>query len=165
VLREGLRACHAVLLVGTPQTGQARPVKGPLEIAQLYRRPVVTAWVAGDGPEEAEPDGTRTESVDTSDLRGERYVAALPRLVTLLAQVEESRSLVAPADPAAPIAGAQKVAPRNPYKGLRAFQGEDAGDFFGRERLVAELLTTCRCSTAGAPAPAGKVSPRRPTCS
>jgi WD40 repeat protein/transcriptional regulator with XRE-family HTH domain len=29
--------------------------------------------------------------------------------------------------------------PRNPYKGLRAFRGEDAGDFFGRELLIAEL--------------------------
>jgi basic membrane lipoprotein Med (substrate-binding protein (PBP1-ABC) superfamily)/DNA-binding SARP family transcriptional activator len=31
---------------------------------------------------------------------------------------------------------------RNPYKGLRPFAEEDAGDFFGRERLVAELLAS-----------------------
>jgi basic membrane lipoprotein Med (substrate-binding protein (PBP1-ABC) superfamily)/DNA-binding SARP family transcriptional activator len=31
---------------------------------------------------------------------------------------------------------------RNPYKGLRSFAEEDAGDFFGRERLVAELLAS-----------------------
>src|SRR5207247_22419 len=30
--------------------------------------------------------------------------------------------------------------PRNPYKGLHAFQQEDAHDFFGRERLIDELL-------------------------
>ncbi len=29
---------------------------------------------------------------------------------------------------------------RNPYKGLHAFQEADAGDFFGRERLVEQLL-------------------------
>src|SRR5207249_3706457 len=29
---------------------------------------------------------------------------------------------------------------RNPYKGLRAFTANDAGDFFGRERLVDELV-------------------------
>ena len=29
---------------------------------------------------------------------------------------------------------------RNPYKGLRAFQKDDAADFYGRERLVAEVL-------------------------
>ncbi len=28
----------------------------------------------------------------------------------------------------------------NPYKGLRAFRGSDAGDFFGRERLVERLV-------------------------
>ena len=31
---------------------------------------------------------------------------------------------------------------RNPYKGLRPFAEEDAGDFFGRERLVAEILAS-----------------------
>lgn len=30
--------------------------------------------------------------------------------------------------------------PRNPYKGLRAFTAEDAGDFFGREQQVEALL-------------------------
>jgi transcriptional regulator with XRE-family HTH domain len=34
------------------------------------------------------------------------------------------------------------VTPRNPYKGLRAFRAEDAGDFFGREALVAELVAS-----------------------
>ena len=31
---------------------------------------------------------------------------------------------------------------RNPYKGLRPFAEEDAGDFFGREGLVAEILAS-----------------------
>src|SRR5947209_11978011 len=31
--------------------------------------------------------------------------------------------------------------PRNPYKGLRAFQESDAGDFFGREDLASRLLS------------------------
>lgn len=49
-----------------------------------------------------------------------------------------SRS-VAPAPPSTPLA---EVQPRNPYKGLRAFSGADAGDFFGREALVADLVHT-----------------------
>ncbi len=32
--------------------------------------------------------------------------------------------------------------PRNPYKGLHAFTTEDTADFFGRERLISELITT-----------------------
>lgn len=39
---------------------------------------------------------------------------------------------------------------RNPYKGLRAFTGADAGDFFGREGLIDSLLTAI-----GAAPPAG----------
>ncbi len=34
----------------------------------------------------------------------------------------------------------QLLEPENPYKGLRAFQSIDAGDFFGREKLTARLL-------------------------
>ena len=40
----------------------------------------------------------------------------------------------------------------NPYKGLRSFQEQDAGDFFGRESLVARLqerLTSANTDTAG----------------
>ena len=32
------------------------------------------------------------------------------------------------------------TAVRNPYKGLRAFEEPDVGDFFGREELVEQLL-------------------------
>ncbi|MFL5624074.1 MAG: serine protease, partial [Ktedonobacteraceae bacterium] len=34
--------------------------------------------------------------------------------------------------------------PRNPYKGLHPFRKDDAGDFFGREQLVAELIETTK---------------------
>lgn len=40
----------------------------------------------------------------------------------------------------APAAEAPAAGVRNPYKGLRAFSEEDAEDFFGRERLVEQLL-------------------------
>lgn len=45
-------------------------------------------------------------------------------------------------DPAGPLAGstAAVVDASNPYKGLRAFDSSDAGSFFGRERLVSELI-------------------------
>ncbi|MGH2410753.1 MAG: helix-turn-helix domain-containing protein, partial [Chloroflexota bacterium] len=37
--------------------------------------------------------------------------------------------------------------PRNPYKGLRAFRAADAGDFFGRETLIAELAASMHAFT------------------
>src|SRR5207245_556409 len=39
-----------------------------------------------------------------------------------------------------PSGAAPEQDPRNPYKGLRAFTANDTGDFFGRERLVDELV-------------------------
>ena len=36
------------------------------------------------------------------------------------------------------------VVPRNPYKGLRAFHEEDAGDFFGRQQLFTEIIERLR---------------------
>lgn len=38
--------------------------------------------------------------------------------------------------------------PRNPYKGLRAFTSNDAGDFFGRDQLVQGLIQTLEKFTA-----------------
>lgn len=38
-----------------------------------------------------------------------------------------------------------ETAPPNPYKGLRAFEEADAGDFFGRDDLVDEIVTRLRC--------------------
>jgi WD40 repeat protein len=41
---------------------------------------------------------------------------------------------------------------RNPYRGLRAFEAEDAADFFGRKELTAKLLGSLTdCRTTGLP--------------
>lgn len=72
-VRGGVRASHAVLLLGTPRVARARPVKVALGIAQLYRRPVVAVWIEGD-------DGEAEQvAVEAIDLRGERYGAGWPR--------------------------------------------------------------------------------------
>ncbi len=139
-LRAGVRACRAVLCVGAVGTVYAHPAAATLEVAEVYRRPVVIAWLEGDD-DDHRSDMPLMERVYTLDLRGERYAAALPRLVALLEQVEEFVGIplepVERDDPAAPTVGAP---PRNPYKGLRTFREEDANDFFGRAALVAELV-------------------------
>ncbi|MDJ0923108.1 MAG: BTAD domain-containing putative transcriptional regulator [Acidimicrobiia bacterium] len=49
-----------------------------------------------------------------------------------------------------------EVEERNPYKGLRAFEESDAGDFFGREMLVTELVqAVARHRLVGAVGPSG----------
>ena len=54
-----------------------------------------------------------------------------------LRRLEESLLLADMGEPPAPPAG---PAARNPYKGLRPFGEDDAGDFFGRDPLVRELV-------------------------
>ncbi len=151
-LRAGVRACRAVLCVSAPGTGQARPVTAAREVAGVYRRPVVTILLEGAEGTDADnsADAPLAEREGTLDLRGTRYATALPFLVGLLEQVEEC--VIAPAEFAeatalgGPIAmdPATQVASRNPYKGLRAFREDDAGDFFGRAALVADLVAAVR---------------------
>src|SRR5262249_43804702 len=65
-----------------------------------------------------------------------------------------------------PQSGDAPFIPRNPYKGLRAFREEDAGDFFGRHDLIAALLTAltatspalCRFLAVVGPSGSGKSS-------
>ena len=46
--------------------------------------------------------------------------------------------------------------PRNPYKGLRAFTRDDAGDFFGREYMVKKLVDIVELLVIEQPATPGK---------
>jgi len=63
-------------------------------------------------------------------------------------------------DPRAPTPAVRWGA-RNPYKGLRAFEEEDAADFFGRQRLVGRLvaaLASSRLLALVGPSGSGKSS-------
>ncbi len=62
----------------------------------------------------------------------------------------ELRSCLLPAVPA-PRTPDRAVAARNPYKGLRAFGEADAGDFFGRGRIVERLVARLTTPTSSGP--------------
>ena len=66
------------------------------------------------------------------DARESRYERAVPELVELLNTASSTP----------PKAPELDFEPRNPYKGLRAFTGDDAHDFFGRDTLINELAVT-----------------------
>jgi WD40 repeat protein/transcriptional regulator with XRE-family HTH domain len=142
-LREGLRACRAVLLLYSAGVGLHREITQALETTALYDRPLITACLGGEGEATVVPLVPAGEGC-AIDLRGPLYATALPELAALLTNI------MGPEPP--PAAGGRLApAPRNPYKGLRAFRAEDTGDFFGRERLVAQLLeVTERCNQPGA---------------
>src|SRR5260370_9662840 len=66
------------------------------------------------------------------DARESRYETAVPELVGVLNKA--SSTPVKPPE--------LDFEPRNPCKGLRAFSGDDAHDFFGRDTLINELTAT-----------------------
>jgi formylglycine-generating enzyme required for sulfatase activity len=78
-------------------------------------------------------------SIADRDLRG--TLASLTRAPDGVATAEELRRAI---DALAHPALAQQSLSENPYRGLRAFDREHAGVFFGREREVAELLDRLR---------------------
>ncbi len=108
----------------TPENGQSTKEEG---IRQLV-------WV---GDEPAEPQHYGWRATTWVDAHSTQYTAALDAIEANLSQ---QRSISALLGPSHAIPEEEQKEPRNPYKGLRAFTANDAGDFFGRERLVDELV-------------------------
>ncbi len=96
----------------------------------MFGRRIVPLWAHG----EQWMDSVRMNMVSTQriDLREGHYQQGVQELLALLSELPEP--------PAERPTGEYTFEPRNPYKGLRAFNSADAGDFFGRERLVSEML-------------------------
>jgi WD40 repeat protein len=134
-VREAIRNAPAVVLVATPHTRRSRSVKQELQIAEMYQRSIYLFWVQGNHLMEVMPTGW--SHLPAIDARAERYPQALQELTQALGRKTALTLLpVSPIEePAIPLAS-----PRNPYKGLQAFRTEDAEDFFGRDRLIEELL-------------------------
>ena len=132
--RRGIRAADIVLLVASPHARSSRVVKEHLQIASMYRRPVLCIWAAGDDIAEVLP--LLEEQTAIIDARQGRYETALDELVAYLERELPDTS----ADESYLTESAGDLRePRNPYKGLRAFTRDDAADFFGRDALIAEL--------------------------
>jgi len=128
-LRTAIRAARAVLLIASPNARSSRYVRDELRIAELYQRPVYPLWIAGTHWMDAVPLGWG--GAQYIDARENRYETAMPELVGLLNTATSTAASVSEPD----------FEPRNPYKGLRAFNSDDASDFFGRDTLINELAT------------------------
>jgi hypothetical protein len=129
-LRTAIRAAQAVLLITSPNARSSRYVRDELRIAEMYQRPIYPLWIAGTQWMDAVPLGWG--GAQYIDARESRYETAMLELVGIL----NKASLTPPKAPEL------DFEPRNPYKGLRAFTGEDAHDFFGRDTLINELAAT-----------------------
>ncbi len=145
-LREAIRGAPAVLLVASSHTRSSRYVADELRIAELYGRRVCPLWVEGEQWMECVPLGWG--GLQYLDARGDGYEAALDALATEVPHHRDQQVAGSAPAPASPPAAGE---PRNPYKGLRPFTGADAGDFFGRERLVGTLLAVLPAAGSDAP--------------
>src|SRR5262249_42863210 len=104
---------------------------------EIYRRIIYPVWATGEEWNDCIPLSLSAEHY--VDARGERYAAGLAELAATLAVKEHTFATWDGGGEAAPL-----VEPRNPYKGLRAFSEGDAGDFFGRGAIVADLVAALR---------------------
>jgi len=129
-LRTSIRAARAVLLIASPNARSSRYVRDELRIAELYQRPMYPLWITGTQWMDAVPLGWG--GAQYIDARESRYETAMPELVELLNKTSSTPAKAPELD----------FEPRNPYKGLRAFTGDDAHDFFGRDTLINELAAT-----------------------
>ncbi len=153
-IRDAIRDTAALLLVASPQTRSSRYIVDELHIAELYGRRIYPLWIEGTQWIECIPLGWG--GLQHLDARGERYDAALATLTTELERqgdtfVPALLSAKPPAPPKPDPPQAPEIAPRNPFKGLRAFTSADAGDFFGRVGLVNALLAALAREDAAAP--------------
>jgi hypothetical protein len=145
-VRQAIRAAQVVVLMVSSQTRSSRTIREHLRLADLYQRRLIPVWVGDDEP--AQPPYSWRETV-WIDIDTMPYTAVLQAIETNLSQHRSISALLGPSGTAAEEASRE---PRNPYKGLRAFTVNDAEDFFGRERLVDELVKDV----------AGIVAPERP---
>lgn len=139
-LRDAIREASAVLLVASPDSRRSPYVRDEVAIAKDAKKPIYPLWVAGESWIDCIPMGLG--STQNVDLRGGAYSTNLPRLIgSLGGETSIEGEPVLPVTPNDEPEAPQVAEPRNPYKGLRAFQTEDQQDFFGRDTLIDEFLT------------------------
>jgi hypothetical protein len=137
-IRTAIRSCCVVLFVASPDARSSSNVRDELAIAGMYQRPIYPVWAAGTEWMEAAPLGWGR--IQYTDAREMGYEKALPDIVSRLEEIVRS----------VPALSLTKrnldFVPRNPYKGLYAFTSKDTRDFFGREKLVGDLVDALKAS-------------------
>jgi serine/threonine protein kinase len=132
-VRQAIRAVDVMLVLVSPNARSSRTIKEHLHIASLYQRGLIFVWVVGEDIADVLPQyWGKAAQVDLVDAREIRYEQALDEII---AHLEEDATPLAES-----VLPEPEFEPRNPYKGLHAFTKNDARDFFGRDRLVEELV-------------------------
>ena len=143
LLRQAMRAVDALLVLSASATQESHLLKEHLKLAAFYQRPILYLQTSKDHTTLTLPRGERISLIEAHP---DDYAATLDAVVDHL-----ERELSADSREEAALPETEQ-APRNPYKGLRAFRSEDAQDFFGRDALIGELVDTLRGMLASQPA-------------
>lgn len=138
-VRNALEKCSALLYIVTPESRDSRAVKGELAIAEMQQRRIVPVWLAGD--QWANTAQIDYISMQYIDARGAAvYLPALDKIVETLDLTSAAMVARTAINSIKPPARNPDFEPRNPFKGLKAFDEADQNDFFGREDLINDLL-------------------------
>lgn len=156
-MREVIRAAQMILVILSPEARTSRHVRQTLELASMYERGVYGIWIEGEDWQACLPKGNAAISTPI-DARSGDGTMLLGEVIRILEREEPAADIPSVSPSAQPEAEAfTPIQPRNPYKGLQAFQREDRQDFFGREAFIDELtaaLKSCldaeQSSTRGA---------------
>ncbi len=138
-IQQAVRAADLVLVVLSPSTNSSHIVEEQMRIANMYERRMIFVWSEGEVAAQLLPVPAmwgKTSVIKIVDVRDAQYERGLQKIISAL---EKDASLPS-SDSVTP--DTLKGEPRNPYKGLHAFTGSDAHDFFGRDMLIQELAET-----------------------
>jgi signal transduction histidine kinase len=135
-LRQAISTASAILLIASPSSRRSNYVQDELAIAEMYRRPIYPVWSVGDQWIDCIPMGMG--KIQFIDARDEAYNAAITSITDILSKPSPS-STPEPDHFTPPLSNFE---PRNPFKGLRSFREDDKGDFFGRDALVDDFVST-----------------------
>jgi transcriptional regulator with XRE-family HTH domain len=147
-LQEAIRVAQAVLLIASPQARSSRSVQEVLQLARIYKNRVCAVWIDGEHWQECFPKDSG-EFFAIIDVRKNNDNQGVDEIIAAL-RVE--RPTISESEVVATTINETEelpVEPRNPYKGLKAFRGEDRHDFFGRYSLIEELATGLQAALSG----------------
>jgi GAF domain-containing protein len=135
-LRDAIEEASAILFMASPSSRRSVYVRDELAIALAKNRAIYPIWVAGDERTDCVPMGLGY--VQLVDVRGSNYETGLQKLIESLTGKQPANVKLTGLKPTVDMS----KPPRNPYKGLRAFQAEDEADFFGRDTLIEDFIET-----------------------
>ncbi|MBO0789773.1 MAG: TIR domain-containing protein [Ktedonobacteraceae bacterium] len=162
-IRKAIRSSHAVVCLASPDARASKNVRGELEVAKMYGKPIYFAWAAGDKWADVVPISYIVRQY--ADIRENHYHEGFRQLIELLKGLPPVPPISSPPRPQPWLLGIflwlfkrkparEKPAlldrpglPKrsyNPYKGLEPFTMEDKDNFFGRDQLITRMVGEIR---------------------